>query len=170
MVEKTPKVLAGTITTLVWKRENKIRRSKTGDRYLEANYHKAPLTTAWLGADPNLALGFACIVRCRIGGLRMGSWLAIRGLISNEFRTRCPCCGTQVSETLSHALLSCPKWDAGRNQLLAESIAEARTTIGATADSGHGPKPKGVGWLVYWANPGVGGGFLAGEGPACLSE
>ena len=53
--------------------------------------------------------------------------LARAGIIGNEWKNTCPCCNQPNHvETLAHLLLSCPAWDAERNQYLAPIIAKAR--------------------------------------------
>ena len=125
-----PKSLCRVMVEAVWRREERVTRSRSGDRYLNANFDLNPLTTAQAGGYPMLTRGLGLIVKCRVGGFWPASRLAKRGLIHTQYLTVCPCCKRQDPETLQHVLLDCPRWEVGRRQLMTELLGMAAEIVG----------------------------------------
>lgn len=80
-------------------------------RYSETVWAAPGVVPAWARrAQPPLGFGLRALHRCRLGGVWTAQRLAQRGLLDEQYVSRCPCCGRGRAETLCHLLLSCPRW------------------------------------------------------------
>jgi hypothetical protein len=75
-------------------------------------------------AQPPLGFGLRALHRCRLGGLWTAPRLARRGLLDEQYMSRCPCCGRARGETLCHLLLSCSRWREQRETYLRVLLVE----------------------------------------------
>lgn len=114
------------VLRLVWRREEDAMVSAAGLRYVAAGFDKARLTSAMAGGCPWLCRGVAALVRFRLESVWTCDRLADVGLLPGRYRSHCPCCKKDVPESVSHLLLSCSRWKAGRDRLLGDLIAGAR--------------------------------------------
>ena len=63
-----PRALSRCLVKLVWRREERVRKCPSGTRYLAADYEESRLTRTKTGGYPQLSIGIALIIKCRLGG------------------------------------------------------------------------------------------------------
>ncbi|CAN0447744.1 unnamed protein product, partial [Ascophyllum nodosum] len=104
------RALSRCLVKLVWRREERVRKCPSGIRYLAADYEESRLTRTKTGGYPQLSIGIALIIKCRLGGFWGAKRMAFVGLIPRGWARKCPCCDGRHQETLQHALLECSRW------------------------------------------------------------
>jgi len=93
--------------------------------YIENSYKE----TSWAGGSAipmkhrreqvELGNGLRDLMLCRLGSFWTASKLAKLNIITDEYKTVCPCCGrTGIGETIAHLLCSCSKWEGERNRYM----------------------------------------------------
>lgn len=133
--EMGPEQLSGALVAAVWSREENRLPSKAGARYLKARFYRTPLNKVRGGVCPELTIGMAALIRCRMGTLWEAVSLAKIGRLPRKFLKWCPCCRTEVPETLEHLMLDCQRWSGVRERTLSGIVVEAKNLLGTQLEN-----------------------------------
>jgi hypothetical protein len=66
----------------------------------------------------NMDRGLAGLLAARTGGVMTGKRAAEQGLISEDYKVKCPFCGIAKAESMEHLLVDCRAWKKERRELL----------------------------------------------------
>ena len=58
--------------------------------------------------------------------------LAYMRVLPEEYKHKCPCCGVDVPETVTHLLVECRRWNGIRREVLGEVLAQIQAVVAAS--------------------------------------
>jgi hypothetical protein len=127
-LELSPTAAKRRVTKMIGAREESLRMSKTGKRYIEAEFDSQRVISIKMACPTVYNEGLMYIAQCRMNGRWWGERMARHKLIHARYLEICPCCSEYKPETLEHAFLECPRWTEYRDGIQA-LITEASTAV-----------------------------------------
>ena len=131
-----PKALKKVVTKLVWFREDRAGRCSTSRNYIKHRFEDQRVCDTAVVQSASINQGLGYILRGRVGGFWLGQRLARIGKITPRYLRVCPCCHTEVAETLEHLVLHCARWSVERACFINVRVADAEALVQNIAPSG----------------------------------